>query len=99
MRKKKNSPRISGSSATGRRAIYKGEGDFFNRSLKLDYVFKNMPEFIYYIRRLKVNDKELKRLVDRIEKDRSYIRRFNVEKKEVKKLIIRLEGMQQEKVT
>jgi hypothetical protein len=73
----------------------KGKGDFFNRSLKLDYVFRNMPEFINYIKRLKVNDKELKKLVDRIEKDRSYIRRFNVEKKEVKKLIIRLEGTQE----
>jgi hypothetical protein len=71
---------------------HKLEGDFFNRSLGLDYVFKNMPEFIYYIKRLKINEKELKKFVGRIEKDRSYIRRFNVEKKEVKKLIIRLEG-------
>jgi hypothetical protein len=53
-----------------------------------------MPEFIYYIRRLKINEKEMKNLVSRIEKDRSYIRRFNVEKKEVKKLVIRLEGAQ-----
>ena len=70
----------------------KGREDFFNRSLKLEYVFLNMPEFIYYIKRLKINEKELKRLVGRIEKDRSYIRRFNIEKKEVRKLIIRLEG-------
>lgn len=62
--------------------------------LGLDYVFKNMPEFIYYIRRLKISEKELKNFVSRIEKDRSYIRRFNVEKTEVKKLIIRLEGAQ-----
>ncbi|MGD0565733.1 MAG: hypothetical protein ABSA34_00185 [Candidatus Goldiibacteriota bacterium] len=74
----------------------KGREDFFNRSLKLEYVFSNMPEFIYYIKRLKVNEKELKNFVGRIEKDRSYIRRFNIEKKEVKKLIIRLEGAQGE---
>jgi|GEM_PF-1237530 len=66
--------------------------DFFNRKLPLEYVFKNMPEFIFYISRLKVNSRELKRVVDEIEKGRSYIRRFNVVRKEVKKLIIRLEG-------
>jgi hypothetical protein len=45
-------------------------------------------------KKLKINEKETKNLVSRIEKDRSYIRRFNVEKKEVKKLVIRLEGAQ-----
>jgi hypothetical protein len=71
----------------------KGENDYFNRSLALEYVFKNMPEFLLYIRRLKVNEKELKKFVFTIEKDRSYIRRYNPDKKEIKKLIIRLEGM------
>lgn len=70
----------------------KGEGDFFNRSLKLEYVFKNMPEFIAYIKRLNVREKELKNFVHLIEKDRSYIRRHRADKKEIKKLIIRLEG-------
>lgn len=70
----------------------KGEGDFFNRSLPLMYVFKNMPEFIAYIKRLNVREKELKDFVRSIEKDRSYIRRHNADKKEIKKLIIRLEG-------
>lgn len=70
----------------------KGENDFFNRSLKLDYVFKNMPEFITYIKRLSIKDKELKNFVHLIEKDRSYIRRHNPDKKEIKKLIIRMEG-------
>lgn len=65
---------------------------FYNRKLPLEYVFKHMPEFIFYINRLGINKKELKRTVDEIEKGRSYIRRFNVVKKEVKKLIIRLEG-------
>lgn len=70
----------------------KGEGDFFNRSLSLDYVFKNMPEFIAYIKRLNVKEKELKNFVNMIEKDRSYIRRHAPDKKEIKKLIIRMEG-------
>jgi hypothetical protein len=70
----------------------KGEGDFFNRSLKLEYVFKNMPEFIAYIKRLKVKEKELNSFVSLIEKDRSYIRRHNPDKKEIKKIIIRMEG-------
>ena len=70
----------------------RGEGNFFNRSLKLLYVFKNMPEFIIYIMRLSVKEKDLKKFVHNIEKDRSYIRRHNPDKKEIKKLIIRLEG-------
>lgn len=70
----------------------KGENDFFNRSLPLEYVFRNMPEFIAYIKRLGVREKELKGFVHAIEKDRSYIRRHNADKKEVKKLIIRMEG-------
>ncbi|MEI7542665.1 MAG: hypothetical protein WCJ94_05385 [bacterium] len=72
---------------------FKGPKDYFNRSLELEYVFKNMPEFLTYIKRLKVSEKELKKFVQLIEKDRSYIRRFNTDKNEVKKLIIRLEGL------
>ncbi len=71
----------------------KGEGAFFNRSLPLLYVFKNMPEFLYFVSRHEVNKKELKKFTERVEKDRSYIRRHTVDKKEVKKLIIRMEGM------
>ncbi|HDQ25741.1 MAG TPA: hypothetical protein ENN43_03225 [bacterium] len=71
----------------------KGEGNFFNRKLPLEYVFKNMPEFLAYINRFSVKEKELKELVKRIEKDRSYIRRFRVDKKEVRKLIIRMDGL------
>ncbi len=71
---------------------YFEKSDFLNRKLELEYVFKNMPEFIYYMRRLKINERELKAVVNEIEKGRSYIRRFNVIKKEVKKLIIMLEG-------
>lgn len=70
----------------------KGEENFFNRGLALEYVYKYMPEFIAYIRRLNVREKELKDLVQRIEKDRSYIRRHNVDKKEVKKMIIMMDG-------
>lgn len=72
---------------------FKGEEDYFNRSLGFEYVFKCMPEFLAYIKRLKVSEKELKKFVHMIEKDRSYIRRFVADKKEVKKLIIRLEGL------
>lgn len=72
---------------------YKGGEGYFNRSLDMDYVFKYMPEFLIYIKRLKVSEKELKKFIQLIEKDRSYIRRFNADKKEVKKLIIRLEGL------
>ena len=72
----------------------KGEGNFFNRSLPLEYVFANMPEFIAYIKRLSVKEKELKEFVHRIEKDRSYIRRHLIDKKEVKKLIIRMDGVE-----
>ena len=67
--------------------------NFFNRNLSLEYVFKNMPEFITYIKRFNFNEKELKEFVHRIEKDRSYIRRFNVNKKEVKRLIILMDGL------
>jgi hypothetical protein len=74
----------------------KGEGDFFNRSLKMEYVFRNMPEFITYIKRLSMKEKELRSFVHMIEKDRSYIRRHDPDKKEVRKLIIRLEGMGEE---
>jgi hypothetical protein len=70
----------------------KGEGNFFNRSLKLMYVFANMPEFIAYIKRLDVKEKDLKKFVQLIEKDRSYIRRHNPDKKEIKKMVIRMEG-------
>ncbi len=70
----------------------RGEGDFFNRSLGLMYVFKNMPEFIAYIKRLNIKEKELKKFVHGIEKDRSYIRRHTPDKKEIRKLIIRMEG-------
>ncbi|HRU38872.1 MAG TPA: hypothetical protein P5511_03265 [Candidatus Goldiibacteriota bacterium] len=70
----------------------KGEGCFFNRALPMEYVWKHMPEFIAYIKRLEVKEKELKEFVKLVEKDRSYIRRHTVDKKEVKKLIIRLEG-------
>ena len=73
---------------------FRGEDGYFNRSLPLDYVFKYMPEFLAYVKRLKVSEKELKKFVQLIEKDRSYIRRFNTDKKEVKKLIIRLEGLE-----
>lgn len=73
---------------------FKGEEEYFNRSLSMEYVFKYMPEFLAYIKRLKVNEKELRKFVHLIEKDRSYIRRFNTDKKEVKKLIIRLEGLE-----
>jgi len=65
----------------------------FNRELSLEYVFRNMPEFLEYIGRFSVNKKELKDFVQRIEKERSYIRRFNADKKEVKKLIIRMDGL------
>ena len=71
----------------------KGMDDYFNRSLALEYVFKNMPEFLSYISRFKPAQKELKQFIHRIEKDRSYIRRYNVDKKEVKKLIIRMDGL------
>jgi hypothetical protein len=74
----------------------KGEGDFFNRSLALLYVFLHMPEFMAYIKRLGIREKELKALVSRIEKDRSYIRRHYPDKKEIKKLIIFMEGAGQE---
>jgi len=67
--------------------------NYFNRELPLDYVYKNMPEFIFYISRFEINKKELKEFINRIEKDRSYIRRHNVNKKEVKKLIIRMDGV------
>lgn len=70
----------------------KGKEDFFNRGLALEYVFKNMPEFIVYIKRLNIREKELKDFVHRIEKDRSYIRRHNVDRAEVKKMIIRMDG-------
>jgi hypothetical protein len=70
----------------------RGENNFFNRSLKLMYVFKNMPEFITYIKRLDIREKELKKFVCLIEEDRSYIRRHNPDKKEIRKLIIRMEG-------
>jgi len=70
----------------------KGEGNFFNRALPLEYIWRQMPEFIAYIKRLGVKDRELRQFVHLIEKDRSYIRRHSVDKKEVKKLIIRLEG-------
>jgi hypothetical protein len=73
---------------------FKGEDGYFNRSLPFEYVFKYMPEFLAYIKRLKVSEKELKKFVQMIEKDRSYIRRYNADKKEVKKLIIRLEGLE-----
>jgi hypothetical protein len=73
---------------------FKGEDDYFNRSLQFEYVFKYMPEFLAYIKRLKVGEKELKKFVHMIEKDRSYIRRYNADKKEIKKLIIRLEGLE-----
>ena len=72
---------------------FKGEDAYFNRSLLMEYVFKYMAEFLAYVKRLKVNEKELKKFVHMIEKDRSYIRRFNADKKEVRKLIIRLEGL------
>lgn len=71
----------------------KGENNFFNRDLPLEYVYKNMPEFISYISRFNIDKKELKDFINRIEKDRSYIRRFNVNKKEVKNMIIRLDGI------
>ena len=72
---------------------FKGEEGYFNRALGLEYVFKYMAEFLAYVKRLKVSEKELKKFVHMIEKDRSYIRRYNADKKEVKKLIIRLEGL------
>jgi hypothetical protein len=70
----------------------KGEGEYFNRQLSMEYVWKFMPEFIMYIKRLGVRERELKEFVHGIEKDRSYIRRHNPDKKEVKKMIIRMEG-------
>ncbi len=72
----------------------KGKDDFFNRELPLEYIYKNIPEFIYYISRFNIEKKELKDFINRIEKDRSYIRRFNINKKEVKKIIIRLDGIE-----
>ena len=72
---------------------FKGKKGYFNRELPLEYVFKYMPEFIAYINRFNVKQKQLKDFVHRIEKGRSYIRRFNIDKKEVKKLIIRLDGL------
>ncbi|MFP4466014.1 MAG: hypothetical protein ACLFP1_03080 [Candidatus Goldiibacteriota bacterium] len=67
-------------------------GEYFNRSLEMDFVFKHIPEFISYLTRLNVSEKEVKRFINRIEKHRSYIRRFNVKKEVVEKLIIRFEG-------
>lgn len=63
-----------------------------NKSLGLDFVFKNMPEFLSYLSRFTFDKKELKDFVHKIEKDRSYIRRFNADKKTVKKMIILLDG-------
>ena len=71
----------------------KGAGGMWNRSLSLEYVFGHMPEFISYIKRLRVSDRELKNFVHRIEKDRSYIRRHYADRKEVRKLIIRMDGL------
>jgi len=65
---------------------------YFNRKLMLDFVFKNIPEFLSYIGRFDHDKRELKNFIQKIEKDRSYIRRFNVDKKEVKKLVILLDG-------
>ncbi len=72
---------------------YRGKSGYFNRELPLEYVFKYMPEFIFYINRFNIDEKKFKKFVHRIEKERSYIRRFNVDKKVVKKLIIRLDGL------
>ncbi|HPD19017.1 MAG TPA: hypothetical protein PLF61_05075 [Candidatus Goldiibacteriota bacterium] len=72
----------------------KGEGDYFNRQLPLNFVYKNMPEFIYYINRFNPPKKFIKDFVHRIEKDRSYIRRYNVNKKTVQKMIILMEGLE-----
>ena len=72
----------------------KGENIYFNRDLALEYVFKNMPEFISYIKRFEIREKALKDFVHRIEKERSYIRRHTIDKKEVKKLIIRMDGLE-----
>ncbi|MCE5301305.1 MAG: hypothetical protein LLG37_10610 [Spirochaetia bacterium] len=71
-----------------------GTRGYFNRFLRAEYVFGRMPEFLTYITRHKVNERELKKFTARIEKDRSYIRRHNVDKKEVKKLIIRMDGLE-----
>ncbi len=68
------------------------QNNYFNKSLALDFVFKNMPEFLSYIARFDYDKNELKNFVHKIEKDRSYIRRFNADKKVVKKLIILLDG-------
>ncbi len=72
----------------------KGEGDYFNRQLPLNFVYKNMPEFIYYINRFNPPKKVLKDFIHRIEKDRSYIRRHNINKKTVKKMIVLMEGLE-----
>jgi hypothetical protein len=72
----------------------KGEGEYFNRQLPLNFIYKNMPEFIYYLNRFNLSKKMIKDFVHRIEKDRSYIRRYNVNKKIVKKMIILMEGLE-----
>ncbi len=71
----------------------KGEDNFFNRDLPLEFVYKNMPEFISYINRFDIDKEEFKKFVNRIEKDRTYIRRFNVNKRKIKNMIIRLDGL------
>jgi hypothetical protein len=65
---------------------------YLNKSLEMDFVFKNMPEFLAYVTRFEYDKKELKNFVHKIEKDRSYIRRFNADKKIIKKMIILLDG-------
>ena len=51
-----------------------GEGEFYNRRLEMDYVYKYMPEFIYYINRHDVNEKKFRDFIHSIEKGRSYIK-------------------------
>ncbi|MCX7698966.1 MAG: hypothetical protein N2114_05820 [Candidatus Goldbacteria bacterium] len=72
----------------------KGEGDYFNRQLALSFIYKNMPEFIFYLNRFNLPKNLLRDFVHRIEKDRTYIRRYNINKKTVKKMIILMEGLE-----